>query len=868
MQNPFAQFAPRNGPAPLEEEYQAPTPEASVVNTNEFAQFAERDDAESSMDTWSTQVRNKWITFQAPRGATKAQIRTAAKEAGVPDPQNRSLLYGDKTGEKTLAQKEAGGGKLEAAIHHGVDFVMPFVDEIAASTNSILTGSDYTDNMRRLEMRSEELYDENPWSSNFGRVAGVLGTLPIAIGTKALQGANWLGTSLRTAAAGAPLGAVNAYGSNPVDDRWNGVPLASFIGAGAGAVAPAVANVGSALARRVDQRLGISDFARRTFGRATPEVSGEQAAVDVIAARTKQAPDEMRRRVEEFRAAGQEPTLVNAMDETGRGLVGAMARRPGPGREVAQRAYDERRLSAPERIDRNMADALERSTEGAPARTAVSAEMRRPVDDVLSDLTETRSAEIEAAMSPIRANPVPLSPRMAEIIDTADGRRAVARAMRTVSDPETLAVMRNLPALAKQMRQLDPRLPPAARQQIMDQLLEGQGLTVDVADRIARKFNAMADSADADVQRVLRGFARDFRDEARVASPEYAAALEKYATTSRSIEAVKLGQEFLTPNSADEFAKHAAALNEEIKISSRTPSASMKGKFSANSSAGMGPEGGSEHNFTYVSEAGEKIEGTIYQLPDDPKAMIEIYGTGGDSADANRVGAAAMRDLGRHIAVKFPDIKEVFGPRYGGSRVLAGREGVEVGVSLENLRRPVNTYAPSDRQRAMQGARRSVQRAAGENISNAPGVARRIAVSPEQHARNTALFGPVNAEKLEQAMAITERNLRDFAQVAPNTGSATAIRGQDDEAAAGMLQAAASIKTGNWAQGALALLRSIGIRDQDAGRIVELAVDPARVDDLITMLERSYGRETAQKIGRVIALPSVIASSRGVGGSR
>jgi hypothetical protein len=175
---------------------------------------------------------------------------------------------------------------------------------------------------------------------------------------------------------------------------------------------------------------------------------------------------------------------------------------------------------------------------------------------------------------------------------------------------------------------------------------------------------------------------------------------------------------------------------------------------------------------------------------------------------------------------------------------------------------------PSDKQRAMQGARRAVQQAAGENISAAPGVARKIAVSPEQSQRNNALFGPVNADRLERMMAITEKDLRDYAQVAPNTGSATALRGIDDDMARGALEALAHAKTGNIASAALAVLRNVGVRDQDAARIVEMAVDPAQTDNLINLLERSYGKQTAAKMGRLLGLPVVNVESRAVGGSR
>lgn len=756
MANPFAQFAPRNGP--LQPQEPAPRPGQPIMEDFDFNppatqvplmpgevapsinEFAEYGSPAEETDVWTTEVRGKKVTFQAPRGASTAQVRAAAKAAGIPDPQNRALQFGDHSDKKTYEQEYAAERPWTAALHQGVDFVFPFVDEAAAGLNSLLTGNSYTQNMRDLEDRSVALSEQNPWASNLGRAGYTLLSLPVAIGSKILQGGNWLNTSLRMGAAGAPYGATNAYLTNPIDDRWNGVPEAAAVGTVLGASLPGVSNITTSIGRRVDQRLGISDWMRRRILGRSAEQSAEQAAVDVMAARVPQTPSEMRAKAQEFRDTGHDPALVNVIDETGRGFVGAMARRPGPGRETAQRAFDARRLSMPERVDRNMAAVID----DAAGDPAVAAELRRPAAEVVADLTEKRTKDIEDAMAPIRNDPVPFTPRMLEILDTADGRRAISRAMRTVTDQDTLSLMRGLPGLVKQLRQIDPRMPQSVRDQVTAQLMQGQGLTVDVADRLARKFRALADSSDADAAPVLRGFAREFRDAAKDVSSGYRKAMDDYAANSKTIGAVETGEGFLATNEADDFARRASQLS---------------------------------------------------------------------------------------------DVRPAPG-------------------------------VPSDRERAMQGARREVQRAAGENISAAPGVARRIAVSPEQNIRNVALFGPLNAERLEKAMGISERQLKDFAQVAPNTGSQTAIRGVDDEAAAGAIQAMVNVKTGNYAQAALNLLRSIGVRDQDAGRIVEMAVDPARVDQLIDMLEKSYGKQTAQKLSRALALPAIAATSRTTGGSR
>lgn len=765
MANPFAQWAmpsaapeeevPVAAPAPVAAPPLPPpaAPDTPVVIDSDNPFQGLNPEQSPQMDTWSTKLRNKVVTFQAPRGATKEQIRAAAKAAGVPDPENRSLLFGEPAPKTKEELKQNSYGPIGTSVHQGVDFVLPIVDELAAGSTAAGQfllgdtdfGGNYMNNMRYLEERaanSEELY---PGEALGGKVGAFLASLPVAAQAKFLQGANTLKTSLRLGAFGAPYGGAAAYASNPVDERWNGVLEAAMLGGAFGLGTPILGATAGTIANRVDQRLGISDSMRRgwnaLFGRPRSEDElANRAAVDVIAARVPRKPDEMREVADEFRAAGHDPTLVNVMDETGRGFVGAMARRPGPGRETAQRAYDARRLSAPERIDRNMAEVIAGTTDDP----AVRAQLRRPADEILTDLTEKRSADIEAAMTPIRNQPVPLTPRMVEILDTADGRRAIARAMRTVTDPETLEAMKALPSLLKQVGKLDPRLPEAARQQIVDQLLQGKGLTVDIADRLARKFNALAKSADDDAAPALRAFAREIRDEAKAVSEPYRQAMEAYATSSKRIKAVETGEEFLTPKTSDEFVDRARKLE------------------------------------TSTAAAGE----------------------------------------------------------------------------------------PSERQLAMVGARRAVQRASGENISAAPGVARKIAVSPEQSARTGALFEPIDADRLERMMGITEKDLRDFAQIAPNTNSATALRTADDEMAAGALEAMARAKSGDVGGAMLSFLRSVGVRDQDAARIVQMATDPAQVDQLIDMLEASYGKQTAAKLSRALGLSATNVTGREVGGSR
>jgi hypothetical protein len=883
MANPFAQYAPRGAQPfqPLTPTTAAQAPATAPGGDNPFAGMQVPQSAQPpandqpEMDTWWTTVRGKRVQFQAPKGADKVAVRAAAKQAGVSDAANRSLQFGKPPEGPTQEQKDAALGPVSGGIERGVDFVLPVIDEIAAGATAAGLnpwrrpdpnkgfGDNYQDFMRQSEDVSNATDVVHPTATRVGRIGAFVGSLPLAAEAKFLQGANWLSTAARFGAAGGAVGAGQAYANNPVDDRWNGVPLAAAIGTGIGVVTPAVANTVGTIANRLNQRLGITDYLRRTFTRATPEQSAEQAAVDVVASRIPQNPAEMRVRAQEMRDVGHEPTLTNVVDESGRGVIAAMARKAGPGREAAQRAYDARRLSMPERIDRNMAAAIEADA-GDPA---VAAQLKRPLDQTVSGLKEQRSTEMQAAMDPIRGEPVPLNPRMFEILNTADGQRAISQAMRTVTDKPTVDAMRGLQSLIRNSGKLiDPRLPPAVQEKVMSEIAGKSGMTVDIADRLARKFNAMADTAPADAQRALRSFATELRDHARTSVPAYDQALLKYSKSSKSLDAVDVGSDFMTPNAADDFATRAGKLDQ-------TNPTVTEGEANERRQFVLVSWTARRASFEYVTPDGRKITGRLAFDPKNPTADaaidIDPKGSSGTSFDqwqgSNEFGPQLVRDLGRHIAKAFPQLETV-----GGYRVTGARRAAGVDMDAEvNLGRFRNTRKlPSDRQLAQQAARRAVQQRAGENISAAPGVARKIAVSPEQSIRNNALFSPLTADKLERAMGVTERDLRDFAQIAPNTGSATAIRGQDDQVADAVLSGLAHAKSGNIAGAALQALRTMGVRDKDAANIVNMAIDPARTDELIDMLEKSYGKQTAQKIGRVLGLPTIQETGRRVGGSR
>lgn len=137
-------------------------------------------------------------------------------------------------------------------------------------------------------------------------------------------------------------------------------------------------------------------------------------------------------------------------------------------------------------------------------------------------------------------------------------------------------------------------------------------------------------------------------------------------------------------------------------------------------------------------------------------------------------------------------------------------------------------------------ARRAVERAAGENTSAAPGVARKLATAPEQRMRNEALLGPEDAAALEAAMAAEARIVRDLSDVAPRTGSQTNLREADAEQVSGFVNAVQTVAQGRVAVvSALAnRLKTAGLTDADAQAVADVSTNPAMLDDLVARIER------------------------------
>ena len=178
---------------------------------------------------------------------------------------------------------------------------------------------------------------------------------------------------------------------------------------------------------------------------------------------------------------------------------------------------------------------------------------------------------------------------------------------------------------------------------------------------------------------------------------------------------------------------------------------------------------------------------------------------------------------------------------------------------------PREVDAPSDRQLAVGEMRREVERRTGEGVRGAFETGRRLAYSPEQLRRNEALLGRETAAGTQRAIEATMQQAENTARVAPNTGSQTALRGQDDAAFSEMVQFFGNAMTGSKAgalQTVLGFLRNSGMTETQTENLILRTMDPTQTEAVIDDLARLTG--SPDKARQLIAILRE-AQARGIG---
>lgn len=415
----------------------------------------------------------------------------------------------------------AGGAFVRNALN---PIAFNFGDETASALMAIpaaLRGEDFGEAYEKNWLATDAVDQVdaavNPGASLAGQIVGIGGSALLPIGP-ATAGRTMVGKVLTGTGVGAGLGAASAAGDGKgLQDRIDRAGGGALVGgAVGGAVAPVVA-VAERLTRPIRERI------------ANRVVSGDRSSLSAFARRLglrQPDIDDVRvRGAEQQELLGDESvSLIDALDEGGRNVVGAAGKREG-GRRPLQRAAEERVAEFPERVQ-NQAD-------------RISPETRSP-DELREGITDFRDEEISAAMEPIRRTPLPLTDDIVDVLSTRAGQRAIRKAIETDPSVEGQKALEELAAGIRDIRRsTDPRLPEATQQRLQGVRIEALPFDINASERISRAFKALAKEGGSDAA-ALGGFARTVRDAANV-SPRFREIMSNYGTASRAADAVTVG---------------------------------------------------------------------------------------------------------------------------------------------------------------------------------------------------------------------------------------------------------------------------------------------------------------------------------------
>lgn len=234
------------------------------------------------------------------------------------------------------------------------------------------------------------------------------------------------------------------------------------------------------------------------------------------------------------------------------------------------------------------------------------------------------------------------------------------------------------------------------------------------------------------------------------------------------------------------------------------------------------------------------------------KGRARAAGVAGDNAQASFLNGLA-EDVRTPAMQAHPGYGDAVGNfATESSAIDATRRGEDfLKRNTDEFVSDVSNMSPDEVDLARASGRRAVERAAGESVGAAPGVARRLAEAPEQRARNAALLGS-DAPAFEQGMRLEERAVQNAKDIAPRTGSQTFSRAQDamDTASSGVKLAGKVARgdvIGSAFDAANMWLKSRGLNDAQAESLVRMATDPAQTDAVMGQLQAVVGQQPARQ---------------------
>lgn len=785
---------------------------------------------------------------------------------------------------KPIPGKTTAIGAFMRNLGQGITF--DHIDEaaagIAAPIMSLFNGKPVSENYlnewrRHAETDRSDEYWHNT-AQNAGYVGGTIAGTFVPVrwaGAAAKAGElGWKGRTAVNMGAGAGVGAAAAHGAATPEDRYSSMPTGAALGAAAGGVAEPLVRIGGATLSKAAERLGIAGY----WNKISPEIKALAERINP----TRRDIDRMEAEVRRLRDAGVEPVAADAMSSMEQDVIAAAARKGGRGRDTAT---DYARRKSTE-AGSDVVAQFERVT--GVKRTGETP------DEMAAAIAEHRAANANRDFDTIREVKVPVSMEVAEVLATPAGRRAFKQAIDMEPDSAVRDAMEALPALIESVSRMSPKI----AQQVLEQ---HGGFTLGMADKLRRALNDAAEGAPSGQRRVLRAHASAVRDATRKAEPKYAQFLKEYGEDSRTIDAIRLGEDFLARNT-DEFVARARPLSDEENLVYTPeggaddlaedalidqPDLGGGGAVAEDLGGALEPavlddiiDAYASGDVARLGEYAEVIDAHAEAInaevarrgvrPGTPSATAVPEAPGGAWTEADDIALA-------DDAERFLDVERRAGPRRqpvadeppmrAERRVFPDRRTGEEAApprqpppNAETVPKPaitatpaprtdrpsaipgmVETSAPSDRQLAVLAALRATERRVGEAPGMGLRTANAMAMQPEQIARSEALLGEDVARNLQEAMGGVERQIRTATAISPRTGSPTALRTGDDEAltsAVNFFGNAMSGKIGMLNQ-VRQMLQSAGMRQVDADALVERALDPAQTDAVIAELSRA-----------------------------
>lgn len=509
---------------------------------------------------------NVTSTPSIPNVSSDAETSKTDKDGLISSPIDRkmAILNGEITTVKTpkpkLSQKDDRGalGTFNDRASSMMTFGLskPFNAALMAGVTDpiahVITGDEkyggdfgdrYDAHMDRQAALEEANQAEHPYAALGGDIAGLVGSLGVALPAKGVQAttqapgkmAQFAEAHPKIAAAatntgvGATIGGLNSvgYAKGSAEERAeagvHGMEAGGLLGL---TVPPAVQMVGKAVAKVAAPFIG-------NIGR-TAEEAGMQKVAQAFQ-RDKITPQVAKQEIGQM---GKEAALVDVGGENVKGLARSVAGQPGEGKELATQFFNQRQSGQGGRVEGAMMNGLGSKTNYYDADAALTAQQK-----LASPLYD------EA----YKANQVVTSPAINRVLRTPAGQKALKEAAVKMQNDMTL--------LGVPDKELAEQAALAAGQPLKGGVAKGLKLrTLDYVKRsMDDQIGAAIRAGENDNARILTGMKKSFvkaLDEADVTAkagpnsfkPEggaYARARKAFSGPAQSRDALETGRKFI-----------------------------------------------------------------------------------------------------------------------------------------------------------------------------------------------------------------------------------------------------------------------------------------------------------------------------------